>query len=107
MGYSIPLHHEGKGYREYVYVKNIPPLIDLILHKGTGTYNITLNNGFTVSELITKAEKIIGKKVTTHEGHRVGMDMKYQVDGSRLKKLGWEPEYSFERGLEEYLLGIQ
>lgn len=101
--YSIPLHQGGKGYREYVYVKNIPPAIDLILEKGDRTYNLTLNDGYTVEELIKNAEKITGKKCLTHPSHREGMDLKYQMDGSRLVELGWKPLYTFEEGLQEYL----
>lgn len=102
--YSIPLHNGGTGYREYIYVKNIPPVIDLILEKGDRTYNVTLNDGLRVDELIAKAEKVTGKKCLTHPSHREGMDEKYQMDGSRLKdELGWKPLYSFEEGLTEYL----
>ncbi len=102
-GYSIPLHNEGTGYREYIYVKNIPPAIDLILEKGNQTYNVTLNDGLTVRQLIEKAEKVTGKKVTTHPNNRPGMDMKYQMDNARIMELGWKPLYNFEQGLKEYL----
>jgi nucleoside-diphosphate-sugar epimerase len=104
-GYSIPLHEEGKGYREYIYIKNIPPAIDLILEKGLGIFNVTLNDGFTTKELIERVRKVTGKEVKTHPSHRSGMDMKYQMDNSRIKALGWKPLYSFEEGLKEYLLG--
>lgn len=102
-GYEIPVHEEGKGYREYMYVKNIPPVIELILEKGNRTYNITLNDGFTVKDLITKSEKVTGKKVKTTVGKRPGMDLKYQMDNTRIKELGWKPIYDFETGLKEYL----
>jgi len=104
--YSIPLHQEGKGYREYIYVKNIPPVIDIILEKGLGIYNVTLNDGFIVRDVVKIAEKVTGKKVHTHPAERSGMDLKYQMDGTRIKKeLGWKPLYSFEEGLREYLIG--
>jgi dTDP-glucose 4,6-dehydratase len=102
-GHPIPVHNEGAGYREYIYVKNIPPAIDLILEKGTGVYNITLNDGFKVKELIRKAEELTGKKVVIQPSERPGMDMKYQMDASRIKELGWTPLYTFEQGLKEYL----
>ncbi|MDP3996358.1 MAG: GDP-mannose 4,6-dehydratase [bacterium] len=103
-GYSIPLHQEGKGYREYIYVKNIPPAIDLILEKGLGVYNVTLNDGFTTKSLIEKAREVTGMEIKTHPSHRPGMDLKYQMDGSKIRELGWEPLYTFEEGLKEYLL---
>jgi dTDP-glucose 4,6-dehydratase len=101
--YSIPIHNKGVGYREYIYVKNIPPALELILEKGDRTYNITQNDGFTVKELIKKAEEITGKKVTTHKSNRPGMDTKYQMDNSRILALGWKPQYTMEQGLKEYL----
>jgi len=103
--YSIPLHDGGTGYREYIYVKNIPPVIDLILKskKGNRVFNVTLNDGYTVKELIKAAEEVCGMKCQTHSSHREGMDMKYQMDSSRLRELGWKPLYSFKKGLKEYL----
>lgn len=102
-GYSIPLHQGGVGYREFLYVKNVPPAIELILREGTGIYNISSGDGLTVQELITRAEHLTGKQVTTHPADRPGMDQKYQVDSTRATELGWKPLYSFEEGLHEYL----
>lgn len=100
----IPLHNGGLGYREYIYVKNIPPVIDLILEKGNRTYNVTLNDGFTVGDLIDKVQEVTGKKIEVYDEKRPGMDMKYQMDSLRIKReLGWEAAYSFEEGLREYL----
>lgn len=102
-GNSIPLHNEGTGFREYMYVKNIPTAVDLILEKGEGVYNVTLNDGYTVRELIKKAEEVAGKKIETYPNNRPGMDMKYQMNNEKIFKLGWKPDYLFEDGLKEYL----
>jgi dTDP-glucose 4,6-dehydratase len=103
-GEPIPLHNKGTGYREYIYVKNIPSAIELILEKGNRTYNLTLNDGLSVHDLIEKAEKVTGKKINTYPENRPGMDMKYQMDANRIKEeLGWRPLYTFEEGLQEYL----
>lgn len=103
-GRVIPLHNEGSGYREYIYVKNIPPVIELILEKGNRTYNVTKNDGYTVRELIDMIENLTGKKVTVASDDRPGMDQKYQMDGERItQELGWTPLFTFEEGLREYL----
>lgn len=103
-GESIPVHNEGKGYREYIYVHNIAPAIELILERGEGVYNLTLNDGFTVKELIERAEQVTGKKVPTHASTRPGMDMKYQMDAERIRvELGWKPTHTFDEGIKEYL----
>lgn len=99
----IPIHEEGRGYREYIYVKNIPPVIELLLEKGDRTYNVTTNDGFSVAELIKKVSEITSKNIQCTKGNRPGMDLKYQMDNDRLLELGWIPRYSFEEGLKEYL----
>lgn len=102
-GQSIPLHNDGLGYREYIYVKNIPHVVDLILEKGTRAYNVTANEGCTVSELLSHVERVTGRKVPRHEAVRPGMDMRYQSDASRLfADLGWKPQYTFTDGIREY-----
>lgn len=101
--YSIPIHEGGCGFREYLYVKNVPPMLELVLEKGDRTYNVTLNDGYTVNEIIKMSEDITGKKCLTHKGERQGMDLKYQMDNSRIISLGWKPLFTFEQGLQEYL----
>ncbi len=104
-GTPVPVQNGGKGYREYIFVENIPPAVELILEKGWRTYNVTNNDGFTVEELITKVEEVSGRTVERTEAHRPGMDMKYQMDSSRLRnELGWSPLVSFEEGLKNYLI---
>jgi nucleoside-diphosphate-sugar epimerase len=103
LGKVIPVHNGGKGYREYLYVKNIPEAVELVMLRGDRTYNITLNDGFTVEELIKSVEDITKKNVITYESNRQGMDLKYQMDNSRILKLGWKPKWSFRQGIKEYL----
>jgi nucleoside-diphosphate-sugar epimerase len=102
-GDPVPVFDEGGSYREYIHVENIPPVIDLILQKGTGVYNVTQNDGYTVRELIQKVEEVTGKKIPTTLSHRPGIDMKYQMDNARICELGWKPAVSFEEGLKKYL----
>ncbi len=102
-GHPVPIFDEGGSYREYIYVENIPPVVDLILEKGVGVYNVTLNDGFTVANLVKKVEEITGKKVPTTVSHRPGIDMKYQMKSDRVRELGWKPLFSFEEGIKKYL----
>ena len=102
-GKAIPLHNKGRGFREYIYVKNIPEVVELIMLKGDQTYNVTLNDGYSVEDLIKKAESVTGRKVEVVHSNRPGMDLMYQMDNERILKLGWKPKYSFEKGLREYL----
>jgi len=103
-GTSIPLQNNGEGYREYLYVKNVPPIVEQVMQSGNRTYNITLNDGFTVVQLIAKIEALTGKKIAVHDAKRAGHDRFYRMDNSRIKQeFSWKPAYSFEEGLKEYL----
>lgn len=99
----MPVQNGGVGKREYIYVKNIPPVIELLLEKGDRVYNVTNNDLLSVNELIEKVENIAEVKLKKTETHRPGMDMIYQMDASRLKEMGWKPLYTLEEGLAEYL----
>lgn len=99
----MPVHNGGLGKREYIYVKNIPPVIEMLLEKGDRTYNVTNNDLLSVNELIEKVEGLVGKTVQKMESHRPGMDNIYQMDSSRLREIGWKPLYSLDEGLREYL----
>jgi len=102
-GKPVPVFDEGGSYREYIHIDNIPPVVDLILENGRGVYNVTLNDGYTVANLIKKVEQVTGKKIPTTKSHRPGIDMKYQMDSARIRELGWKPLYTFEEGLKKYL----
>ena len=102
-GEPVPIFDEGGSYREYIHVGNIPPVIELILEKGTGVYNVTLNDGYRVKDLVQKVSEVTDKEVPTSVSHRPGIDMMYQMDSERIRALGWKPLYSFEESLKKYL----
>lgn len=101
-GSALPVHNNGVGKREYIYVGNIPPLLDLILDKGDRVYNVTLNNLLSVNELISISEEVTGQKLNITEDFRPGMDMIYQMDSSRVIDLGWKPLFTLSEGLIKY-----
>lgn len=103
-GEPVPVMNGGIGYRQWIYVKDIPPLMELLMEQGHRTYNITSGFGCTVNELITFSENIAHKDVPTTTGNRPGMDVRYEMSGERIfKEFGWKPQYSFEQGLTETL----
>lgn len=103
-GKPLQLHNGGNGYRQFIHVSEIPPVIDKLLECGSRTYNVTTGEGLTVNELVWHAEQITGKKVHPVPGKRSGMDIKYEMSGARLKTdLGWNPGKRFMEHYKEYL----
>lgn len=105
-GKPVQLHNGGEGYRQFIHVSEIPPVIDMLLEKGSRTYNVTSGEGHTMAQLLAEAEYITGKKVPTVPGKRKGMDMRYEMDGSRLREeFGWKPAHAFSTTFTNYLYG--
>lgn len=103
-GKPLNLHNEGAGFRQFIHVDEIPPLMELLLEKGTRTYNITSGEGYTVRYLISLAEELTGKKVPTVRSERVGMDIRYEMSSERIRKeFGWTPKKDFRERLRLYL----
>lgn len=96
----LPVYGEGKAIRSYMYVLDHCSGIDLVLREGQAgeSYNIGTNieiNGLTLVDRILDAlhkPKSLRQFVTDRPGH----DLRYSLDCSKVKNLGWSPEYSFD-----------
>lgn len=103
-GKPLELHNKGMGYREWIHVFDIPPVIELLLEKGHRTYNITTEFGCTAIDAIEAVERALGKRIPTVPGKRVGMDMKYQMSGARMREeFGWTPSIDPAEAIIEYM----
>lgn len=104
-GENLPLYGDGTNRREWLYVKDTCRAIGTVLDSGIcgETYNVggghELSN-FEVAERIVDAlgaDKDLIEFVEDRPGH----DQRYSIDASKLRDLGWEPQWSFEDGLNE------
>lgn len=102
---SLPIYGAGKAVRDYIYVEDHCAGIDTALHKGQPgcAYNIGAGNEINTVEIALAILGLLGKPtslmrfVTDRPGH----DMRYALDTSRLRSLGWQPRYSFEQAIEK------
>ncbi len=100
---ALPVYGEGKAIRSYMYVMDHCAGINLVLQRGQPgeAYNIGTNieiNGLTLVDRILDAldkPKSLREFVTDRPGH----DLRYSLDCSKLKDLGWSPAYSFDEML--------
>lgn len=104
-GRKVPLYGEGENVRDWLFVEDNCRAIDLVLREGdTGTvYNIGAGEEKTNLELTRTILEIMGagegsvQRVPDRPGH----DLRYSVDTTRLRALGWEPRRDFGAGLRE------
>ena len=100
---SLPVYGDGKYVRDWMYVLDHCEGIDLVLHKGQAgkIYNVGGGNErenmtviYAILDLLDKPRSLI-QYVKDRPGH----DLRYSVDTTRLKALGWSPRWSLDDGL--------
>ena len=102
---KVPVYGTGQNIRDWIYVLDHCKAVDFVLHNGSvgETYNIgggAEKTNLEITEMIIEkvgSDKSMIEYVTDRPGH----DLRYSLDCSNLKELGWAPEYDFDEALEE------
>lgn len=102
---KVPVYGTGKNVRDWIYVEDHCKAVDFVLHKGNvgEIYNIGGGAEKTNLEITKSILEILGKDHTMVEyvKDRPGHDLRYSLDCTRLRKLGWAPQYGFEDALHD------
>jgi len=103
-GEELPVYGDGSNVREWIYVEDNCRALDLVLREGNPgeMYNIGSGKERTnleVTEAILDAVGGSEDQITFVED-RAGHDQRYALDVDKIETLGWEPQWSFEEGLE-------
>ena len=101
----LPVYGTGENVRDWIYVMDNCTGIDTVLNKGElgEVYNIGGGNEKTNIEITHMILDLLGKpeSLITYVEDRLGHDLRYSLDSTKTKKLGWKPEWSFEDGLKQ------
>lgn len=107
-GEKVPVYGDGLNVRDWIHVLDHGKALDLLLHKGIPgeVYNIGSDNERNNLELTKMILKVLGKgeEMIEYVTDRPGHDRKYAIDATKIKTLGWTPDYpreKFEEGLRE------
>jgi len=108
---KLPLYGDGLNVRDWLYVLDNCRAIDLILHKGEigQIYNVAAGNEKTNLELTKLILKMMDKPedLIEYVKDRPGHDRRYSLDTSKIKNLGWQPQYQFEETLKQTIRWYQ
>ena len=95
---EIPLYGNGKNRRDWIYVDdNVRAILTVLSHGKEGEiYNISSNNELSNVEIVNSIFNMMNKQGRIkYVSDRPGHDVRYSIDSTKLRKLGWLPEYSF------------
>lgn len=124
-GKKLPVYGKGDNVRDWLYVEDHAKAIDLVLNKGrigevynVGGFNEEQNINIvkltisTIKRLMDENPEYrkvlktdienINEDLITYVGDRLGHDMRYAIDPTKIaKELGWYPETPFTEGIEK------
>ena len=114
-GEPLPVYGDGRQVRDWLFVRDHCAAIRTVLAKGRvgETYNVGGNAEMQNIEVVKAICALLDQRRPREDGKpresqiayvadRPGHDRRYAIDASKLRdELGWEPEYSFERGIAE------
>ena len=103
-GKPLPVYGDGLNVRDWIHVVDHCRAIDYILQKSKvgEVYNIGACEEISNIELVKRMLDVLGKphELITYVPDRLGHDLRYAIDSSKLESLGWKPEYTMEETLQ-------
>lgn len=105
MNLKIPIYGTGRNVRDWIYVTDHCEAIDLIMKEGEKgeIYNISSGEEKTNLEVVRTVLDIMGRDESLIEfvEDRPGHDIRYSLDSSKMRELGWKPKHSFKEGIRK------
>jgi dTDP-glucose 4,6-dehydratase len=105
LGRKIPLHNNGTPIRNWLHAKDTARAVIKIIESDSKNEIFNIAGGFEQSNLET-VYKIIDQFYPTNnhmysdylnfDVHRPGQDVRYALDDSKIRGLGWEPQCIFD-----------
>tara|TARA_B100000963_G_C22604085_1_gene661613 strand:- start:199 stop:1191 length:993 start_codon:yes stop_codon:yes gene_type:complete len=95
------------GSRFYIHAKDVADAINFILKKGKvgEKYNVVGSKELDNLELAKIVSKHMGKKLkykfVDFHSSRPGHDLRYALDGDKLKKMGWQPQKNIKQRIKD------
>ena len=104
-GRPVPLYGEGRNVRDWLYVEDNVRGIWTVLTEGEPgeVYNLGGGNELTNLELTRRILSAVdaGDDMVERVPDRPGHDLRYSIDSSKARALGWEPQRTFDEALVE------
>jgi dTDP-glucose 4,6-dehydratase len=108
IGRKIPLHNKGTPVRTWLHAEDTAEAVISIVESGVVNEIYNISGGFEQSNIQTveKILKCLAKessiKIDDHidlSCSRIGQDLRYSLDDSKLRNLGWKPSKEFDKEL--------
>lgn len=102
-GKEFYIDWDGKQSRDFVFVDDVAAATVLVMRKGKAgeVYNVASGKTYTLLRLASLIEDLYGKKIKrVFKPKRAGDVKKSGADISKIKKMGFRPKFTLEKGLK-------
>lgn len=102
--FLLPIHGNGQNIREWIFTDDHCSAIKTVVENGSPneTYNIGSGIELTNLEMVNAISKCLGQEPQIDfVKDRPGHDFRYSIDCSKIKKLGWKPQFTFDEGMKK------
>ena len=104
-GLRVPLYGDGRNERDWLHVEDHCNALHLLVDRGASgeIYNVGANSQLQNIRLTEILLSQLGRDDSSIEfvADRLGHDLRYAVDSSKVRELGWEPTHGFEDRLAD------
>ena len=113
-GKPLPVYGDGRNVRDWLHVKDHSTAIETVLKEGKPgeVFNVGGNNEWFNIDIVHLLCDLLDERLgrvggesrglVTFVKDRLGHDRRYAISAAKIKReLGWEPSYTFERGIAE------
>lgn len=108
LGKKIPLHNNGSPIRNWLHARDTADAVITIIQSKVENEIYNICGGFeqtnldTVNKVIAEYyNNIISEDYLDTTYYRQGQDVRYALDDSKLRLLGWEPKAVFDEELKD------
>ena len=107
IGRKIDLHDKGLPVRTWLHAEDTARAVITIIEKGVvnDIFNISGNFELQNIDVVTRILKLFNGSTDVNEyiteWARSGQDVRYSIDDSKLKALGWKPKADFDEELKK------
>ena len=107
---KVPLHNNGTPIRTWLHASDTASAIVKIIESGTRNEIYNISGGYEQSNMETVSKilnVIFGKEKYDINQYldlsysRAGQDVRYSLDDTKLRSLGWEPKMVFDEELSK------
>jgi len=108
LGRKIPLHNNGEPIRNWLHAEDTANAVKIIIENDVKNDILNISGGFEQTNMETVKEILNAwfggnydiNKYLDLSYSRKGQDVRYSIDDSKLRQLGWKPEKKFHREIK-------